>query len=95
MPIDKEIVKYIGNLARIELDEGELDYYAAQLKKIINYIEKINELKLEEIPPTFNPHASINVWRKDEICRFKDIRSLHTIVPEVEGRFIKIPKVIE
>ena len=95
MSINKDVVKYIANLARIELDDGELDYYAAQLKKIISYIEKINELKLEEIPPTFNPHVSLNVWRNDEICRFDDIESLLTIVPKVEGRFIEIPKVIE
>jgi len=95
MSIDKETVKYIAQLARIELGEDELDYHSSQLAKILSYIEKINELNLEDIPAELAPHTEANIYQEDEVRRFENIKGLLNIVPVVEDNFIKIPKVID
>lgn len=93
--ISKDTVKYIGGLSRIELDESEIKDFSVQLEKIIEYVEKINELDLNEVPPTFNPHPESNVYRDDEITEFSDNKALVDIFPAKDGNFIKIPKVID
>ena len=94
MEIDKKIVKYIGDLARIELKEEDLQYYAPQLTKIFNYVEKINELDLDGVEATYNVLGSKDVMDEDEPRIFKDIDRILEIFPKREGRFIKIRKVI-
>ena len=95
MVIDKEVVKYIAQLARIELDEEELEYYSGQLGRIITYIEKINEIDLTGLEASFNPHSQVNVYREDKVEAFKNREGLISILPAREGDLIKIPKVID
>jgi len=95
MPIDRETVKYIAELARIELGEGELDYYSSHLAKILSYIEKINELNLEDISMEFNFSAQANIYQEDKARRFENVEGLLNIVPVVKDNYIKTPKVID
>lgn len=95
MKIDKDTVKHIGDLARIDLDEKELESYTEQLAKIVSYIEKINELDLDNIPSALNPHEGVNVYRNDTASAFDNIPGLINLFPEREENFIRIPKVID
>ena len=95
MSIDRKTVRYIAQLARIDLDEAEVDYFASQLSRIVGYIAKINEITLKDAPATFSLHDQINVGREDSVCKFDNREGLMKIVPASEGGFIKIPKVIE
>jgi len=95
MNIDKDTVKHIGDLARIDLDEDELETYAEQLAKIVSYVEKINNLNLDDIPWALNPHEGVNVYRDDTASAFDNIPGLINLFPEREGNFIKTPKVID
>ncbi len=95
MNIDKNTVKHICNLARIDLDEDELEDYAEQLAKIVIYVEKIDNLKLDDVPQALNPYEGVNVYRDDTASAFDNISGLINLFPEREGNFIKIPKVID
>ncbi|HEC68785.1 MAG TPA: Asp-tRNA(Asn)/Glu-tRNA(Gln) amidotransferase subunit GatC [Candidatus Omnitrophica bacterium] len=95
MGITKEVVKHIAQLCRIELDQEELNYYSSQLGKVLEYIEKINQLNLEKTSFEFNPHTQTNVYRVDKSEKFFNLQGLLKIFPERENNFIKIPKVIE
>ena len=81
-------------MARIELDDQEMEHYASQLSNILKYIEKINQLDLGDIPATFNINAQDNVWDEDEPRVFDNIEGILNIFPEKEKRFIKIKKII-
>ncbi|MBN2120149.1 MAG: Asp-tRNA(Asn)/Glu-tRNA(Gln) amidotransferase subunit GatC [Candidatus Omnitrophica bacterium] len=95
MSIDKTTVSYIARLARINLEEDELDYYSGQLSKILNYIEKINELDLKEIPLSFSVYPDVNIYQDDEVLNFENTQAIIDIFPQKSDNFIKIPKVIE
>lgn len=95
MSVNRDTVRYIANLARIEIEEEELEYLSSQLAKILNYIEKINELNLEEVPPALSPHREKNVTGEDRVKRFDNIKGIIELFPFKEDRFLKVPKVIE
>lgn len=95
MKISPDDVKYIAHLARLELKEEELEEFSHQLGRIITYVEKINELKTDDIPPTSHVLTLQNVMREDKIeSSFKQVDVLAN-APSVDGDYFKVPRVIE
>ena len=58
-------VKKVAHLARLELSEEELHQYREQLSDVLAYVERLNELDLEGVPPTAHAVAQRNVMRED------------------------------
>ncbi|MER3581523.1 MAG: Asp-tRNA(Asn)/Glu-tRNA(Gln) amidotransferase GatCAB subunit C, partial [Patescibacteria group bacterium] len=52
--IDKEKVKHLALLARLTLNDEEIEALTKDLNNILNYVEKINELNLEGLEPLYN-----------------------------------------
>lgn len=64
--IDREQALHVARLARLELSDEEVERYAAELSKVVDYIEKIEELDLEDVRPTSHVVDVTNVLRADE-----------------------------
>ena len=64
--ISEEQVRHVANLARLGLTDEEVRRMGEQLGAILDSIEKIQELDLEDVPPTANPLNLTNVFRPDE-----------------------------
>ena len=96
MNIEKKLVKHIALLSRLKLNEKELELYRGQLESILEYIDKLNELNTEGVPPTSHVLATLkNVFRKDELRSSLDVKDALKNAPAKEDGFFKIPKVIE
>lgn len=52
MAISREDVLYIAELAKLRLEEDEVEALSEQLSAILDYAEQINQLDTEHIPPT-------------------------------------------
>ena len=50
--IDRDQVLHVARLARLRLDEGEIDRMARELSSVLDHIEKISELELDDVEPT-------------------------------------------
>ena len=51
MNIDKKLVKKIATLSRIKIKENEVDRFSTELSKIINWVEKLNEVDTKDVSP--------------------------------------------
>lgn len=60
-------VEKIANLARLELTEEEKVKYQKQLSAVLTYVEHLNELELEDVPPTIHAVAQQNILRDDVV----------------------------
>lgn len=90
--LTKDEVLHVAHLARIEVDENEIEKYAYQLKQIMNEINKINEVKLEETDTLITPIEIHNVYRNDEpINEPIDIKSN---APKTNGNYIEVERFI-
>ena len=67
MKLSREQVLHIADLAKLELTEGEIELFAEQLSEILEYVEKLNRLDTEAIPPTAQVIDRKNVTRMDEV----------------------------
>jgi aspartyl-tRNA(Asn)/glutamyl-tRNA(Gln) amidotransferase subunit C len=64
--IDREQVLHVAALARLRLDDEEVERMARELSGILDHIEKISELDLEGVPPTSHVVEVEDALRPDE-----------------------------
>ncbi len=67
MSLSRRDVEKIASLARLELSEDEKILYQEQLSAILAYAERLNELDLQDVPPTASAVPLTNVLREDEV----------------------------
>ena len=95
MSIDKNTVKHISKLARISLDEKNVDSLSKDLTSIMKFIESLNKLNTDKTAPlTSIINASLKS-RKDEVKDGKIRDQILKNSPEKNNEFFVVPKVIE
>ncbi len=64
--IAEEQVLHVAKLARLKLNDQEVERMASELSGILEHVERISELDLEGVEPTSHVIALENVLRPDE-----------------------------
>ena len=95
MQVSKEEILHIANLARLNLEENEIDQYIDNLQDILNFANIVNNAPIEGLDITIGTNEAKNVFRKDEIEVFEDNKALLQNAPSQEQNMFKIPKVIQ
>ncbi len=67
MPLTREEVEYVAELARLGLSDDEISRLQDQLSSILGHIKAIDKLDTNAIPPTAQVTATTNVMRPDEV----------------------------
>lgn len=95
MSVDKDTVRRIARLARIKMAEERLEPMAAELNGIFQWVEMLNEMKVEGVPPMTSVVAQKLRWRKDEVTDGNVADGLMRNAPDNEENFFVVPKVVE
>jgi aspartyl-tRNA(Asn)/glutamyl-tRNA(Gln) amidotransferase subunit C len=64
--IDRDQVLHVARLARLELQEAEIERMSGELSVILEHVERMNELELDGVEPTSHVIPLENVLRADE-----------------------------
>lgn len=94
MSVDKETVKYVAHLARIELTASQLEKLSGQLLSIINFISKLEKLDVTSTNPTSHILPIKNVFRADTPGDSLPVDKVLANAPSRQGDFFSVPKVI-
>ena len=95
MSIDLKTIKHISKLSRISVDEKRAEKLADDLNSIFEFIEKLNELKTDDVMPLTSIAETTLKFRSDEI-KSKNIREqIIKNSPEDNEDYFVVPKVIE
>ena len=65
--ITREDVDHIAKLARLDLTDAEKEKYQGTLASILDYVNKLDDLELDDVPPTAHAVAQQNVMRDDVV----------------------------
>ncbi len=95
MAIDKQAVKQVAHLARIELQDKELEKLSEQLHDILGFIDKISKLDIENVLPSSHILPISNVLREDEPHAYLATEKVLENAPSKKGNFFSVPKIIE
>ena len=93
-PISSEDVRNVAKLARLDLPEDALEIYATQLEKILGYVQQLEKVDTNGIPPTSRAVEVTNVLRKDEVQSNNIRNDLLELAPNREGDFYRVPKIL-
>jgi aspartyl-tRNA(Asn)/glutamyl-tRNA(Gln) amidotransferase subunit C len=92
--ITSQDVEYLSKLARIELKEEEKKKFEKELLKILEYIEKLNEVNTENVLPTYHVLPVKNVFRDDIVEEFSFKEKIIENAPDREKDLFKVPRII-
>ena len=92
--ISSDEVKKVAQLARLELNESEINQHAEQLEKILEYIKQLEKINTEDVPCTTRAIEVVNVLRKDEKRNYENSDEILDLAPSRENKFFKVPKII-
>lgn len=88
-------VEYVAKLAYLDLGPEEKEKFAGQLNRILEYMEKLNELDTSGVEPTSHVLPVVNVFKGDELEQSYPVEVMLRNAPGREGDFIKVPRVVE
>ena len=95
MDIKREDIVHLAELSNFSLPEKEIKSLQKDLQGIIKYISQLDELKVDDIEPTYQVFEMENVWREDEILpQEADREDLLALTKEAKDNQIKVPKVL-
>ena len=92
--ISSDEVKKVAQLARLELNENEIQQHEEQLEKILDYIKQLEKINTDNIPCTTRAIEVVNALRKDEKRDYENYEELLDLAPSKEDKFFKVPKII-
>lgn len=64
--VSEEEVRHIAELARIELNDAEVNKFVKEISDILGYVEQLGEVDTEGVEPISQVTGKVNVFREDE-----------------------------
>lgn len=95
MSLDKATVKKVAGLARIAMDDEELDRMAPQVSGIINWIEQLSEVNTDNVEPLASVTDITLPLRKDEINDGGYVEKILANAPESTQGYFVVSKIVE
>lgn len=88
---NEEVLK-VAHLARVYIDDNEIEMYKGQLEAIMNEINKINEVEIIDDDIMISPSSNINKYREDIPKKAKD--DVLSNAPKTNGNYIQIKRFV-
>lgn len=95
MAVTLDDVRKVAYLARLGFSAEEEARLVDELNRILGYVEKLNELNTEGVPPTSHVLPISNVFREDVVVPSLSQDDLLANAPSRRGGYFRVPKVIE
>ncbi len=95
MSVDAPTVRRIARLARLKLDEGEVEPLAGELNHILGWIEQLGEVDVSGVEPMTAVMPIALRWRDDVVSDGEQAAKVLANAPDARHGFFAVPKVIE
>jgi aspartyl-tRNA(Asn)/glutamyl-tRNA(Gln) amidotransferase subunit C len=92
--ISRDEVAHLATLARIELDDAELDHLAPQLSVILESVASISGVAGADVPPTSHALPLTNVFREDVVTPCLTAEQALSGAPEHEQQRFSVPRIL-
>jgi aspartyl-tRNA(Asn)/glutamyl-tRNA(Gln) amidotransferase subunit C len=95
MEVNEALVDKLANLARLKFNDAEKESVKNDLQKMIQFVEKLNELDTTGVEPLLHMSGNINVLRADEVKGSISREAGLKNAAVHDELFFKVPKVIK
>ncbi|MDD3219116.1 MAG: Asp-tRNA(Asn)/Glu-tRNA(Gln) amidotransferase subunit GatC [Lachnospiraceae bacterium] len=93
--ITDETIDYVGILAKLELNEEEKQQAKDDMNRMLDYIDKLNELDTTGVEPMSHAFQVQNVFREDVVTNGDNREQMLQNAPEKKDGSYKVPKTVD
>ena len=95
MKLSREEVRHIALLARLGIDDADLEKFSEQLSNILENFEILQRVDTTGVPPTSHPVALNNVIRDDDVAPSFAPGEILANAPQEEDGCFRVRAVLE
>lgn len=95
MSLTAEEVKQIAYLARLGIDEKDVESYTSDLSNMLDLMTQMGEADTDDIQPMAHPMDQIQRLREDVVAETDQREDFQSIAPLVEKGLYLVPKVLD
>jgi len=94
LPLGRDDVAHVAQLARLALSDDELETFTKQLARVIEHARDVAALDVEGVPPTTHALPVRNVLRADDPHPGLDHEEVLAAAPATEDGRFKVPRIV-
>jgi aspartyl-tRNA(Asn)/glutamyl-tRNA(Gln) amidotransferase subunit C len=95
MSVDAATVRRVAHLARIAVDDDEVENLQGELNAILAFVEQLSEVDVEGVEPMTSVTPMAMKMRRDEVTEGGIADDVLNNAPAREDHFFLVPKVVE
>ena len=95
MSLTADDVKKIAHLARLGIDNQDIESYAKDLSGMLDLMTQMSELNTDNVEPMAHPMEQAQRLRADVVTENNNREKFQAIAPQVDAGLYLVPKVIE
>ena len=93
--ISDETSEYVGILAKLELSDEEKEAAKSDMARMLDHIDKLNELDTTGVEPMSHVFPVNNVFREDVVINGDDSENILSNAPECKDSAFVVPKTVD
>lgn len=94
MEINKEKVEKLAKLAHLSFEKDEMNSMVIDLEKMLNFVNKLDEVDTENTTPLTHIHNKPNIVREDKVVQLDIKTAVLKNSPNHNSDYVKAPKVL-
>ncbi len=95
MSLSPDQVRHIARLARLGIDESEIESYADNLSRIVDFVDQLGKAETADVEPMAHPLEMAQRLREDEVTESDHRDEYQENAPQTEAGLYIVPRVIE
>lgn len=95
MSLTTDEVKKIAYLARLGIDETDIDAYAKDLSNMLDLMTQMGESNTDNVSPMAHPMDQMQRLRPDVVTESNQREHFQSIAPQTEAGLYLVPKVLD
>ena len=95
MAVDAATVRRIAHLARIAVEDSEIEHLQSEINSILGFVEQLKEVNVEGVEPMTSVTPMKLLMREDKVTDGGDAARVLANAPQTADGFFVVPKVVE
>lgn len=95
MALDHDTVHKIAQLARLKIDNSEVEKYRNEISNILDLVAQMEAVDTEGVEPMTHPFDAVMSLRQDQVTEQNQREKFQAIAPNAERGLYLVPKVID
>ena len=95
MEVNNKLIQDIAKLSKLKFDDSAEEKMKADLEKMLDFVDKLNEIDTKGVDPLIYMSEEVNVLREDKVTDETSQEDALKNAPEKDSDYFKVPTVLK